>query len=380
MVTIPQVYDWDDSTQGVILSSFFWGYIISQVPASQLAQRYGAKSLVLVAGASCAFLTVITPWAAGISWKLLVAIRMIQGFFQGFYFPCVHTILSKWAHPSERGTLASVTYSGAQIGTVIMLASSGIIASSFMGWPGIFYCSGGICLAWTIAFYIFGANSPATCTSISYEEKAFIESMPGSNKGTLPVPWKEIFKSKAVISLIIVHCTHNWGYWTLLTEIPSYLKQVFGFDIKTVRNRPLIQLLLPQISEALSTFLFPFSECPTLRTSLPSAMDFNNDTKPRVRLSHKQKIHIGQCGSEAVQFNRSLGANGIIDCPVLYNEHNISCPAVNHRRRTECWSWCGLSGQSYRLVAKLCWNAHGHHKQHRKHFVAFGTVGCGGYS
>lgn len=47
-------------------------------------------------------------------------------------------------------------------------------------------------------------------------------------------PWGKIFTSMPFISLIIVHCAHNWGFWTLLTKIPSYMKTVLEFDIKQV--------------------------------------------------------------------------------------------------------------------------------------------------
>lgn len=238
-----QVYDWDESTQGLILSSFFWGYIVSQIPASQLALAIGAKTLLCTCGLACGVLTLITPWMASYSWTALLATRMLMGLFQGVFFPCTHTVLSKWAHPMERGRLASITYSGMQVGTVIMLAVSGLIASSFMGWPGIFYCSGAVSLLWSLALYVYGANSPAECAGVSQEERAFIESMPGSSSVTLPIPWREIFTSKPVLALLIVHCTNNWGYWTLLTLIPSYMKQVLGFDIKTVRRSGLIVAL-----------------------------------------------------------------------------------------------------------------------------------------
>ena len=48
-------------------------------------------------------------------------------------------------------------------------------------------------------------------------------------------PWRQIFSSMAFISLLVVHCAHNWGFWTLLTKIPSYMKTVLEFDIKKVR-------------------------------------------------------------------------------------------------------------------------------------------------
>lgn len=218
------------------MSSFFWGYLIAQIPVSQLAQHFGAKILLTIASIFCALLTLITPWAAGIDWKLVLITRALQGLFQGFYFPCVHTMLSKWVHPCERGTLTTITYSGTQAGSVVMLAVSGLLASSPMGWPSIFYFSGAITLLWTILWICLGASSPTTCSRISNEEKNFIESMPGSSQRQLKTPWISILRSTPVIALVIVHSAQCWGFWSLLTEVPSYLVQIFQFDIKTVNS------------------------------------------------------------------------------------------------------------------------------------------------
>lgn len=190
--------------------------------------------LLTFASIMCALLTMITPWAASIDWKLMLLTRALQGLFQGFYYPCVHTLLSKWVHPSERGTLTTFTYSGTQAGSVVMLGISGILASSSIGWPSIFYVSGSATLVWTILWAIFGASSPAVCPRITIEEKKFIETMPGSSQLRLKTPWPSILRSTPVIALVIVHSTQCWGFWTLLTETPSYLQQIFDFDIKTV--------------------------------------------------------------------------------------------------------------------------------------------------
>ncbi|XP_037035937.1 putative inorganic phosphate cotransporter isoform X2 [Bradysia coprophila] len=227
-------YDWSESKRGLILSSFFWGYVISQVPAGLLAQRYGPKIFLLSTALICSLLTILTPVAASLGWKVLCALRVLQGLSQGFVFPSVHTSLAKWVHPSERGLLGTFTYSGTQIGTVLMLAVSGVIAASSLGWPGIFYISGALGVVWSIAFYIFGSNSPSDYASITKDEREYIESMPGSsNDRKKVIPWREIFKSKPFWALLISHCAQNWGFWTLLTQIPSYMKHTLNFDIKS---------------------------------------------------------------------------------------------------------------------------------------------------
>lgn len=220
--------------RSLVLSSFFWGYIVSQVPAGLLAQRYGAKILLVISLGLCSVLTILTPLAAGWGWECLCAARVIQGLAQGFIYPSVHTLLARWVHPSERGLLSTFTYSGTQMGTVVMLAISGIIAASTVGWPGIFYISGGLTGVWTVVWLWLGCDSPAVSRRISPAEKAFIETTAGcSTSGETKVtPWRSILLSPPFWALMVAHSAQNWGFWTLLTEIPSYMKDVLKFDIK----------------------------------------------------------------------------------------------------------------------------------------------------
>jgi len=51
---------------------------------------------------------------------------------------------------------------------------------------------------------------------------------------SLKVPWLSIAKSPPVWAVAIAHFTNNWGYYTLLTCLPSYLKHILHFDIKSV--------------------------------------------------------------------------------------------------------------------------------------------------
>ncbi|XP_037945913.1 putative inorganic phosphate cotransporter isoform X3 [Teleopsis dalmanni] len=233
-------YNWTEKTKSLLLSSFFWGYVVTQVPAGSLARKFGGKVMLLYGILICSLGAVLTPLAADIGdWKLVCALRVIQGLSQGVVFPSTHTILSKWAPVDERGTLGTYCYAGSQFGTVIMLASSGLLASSSLGWPSIFYISGSVGLVWVAAWILWGASSPNDFKSISNEEKKLIETSLGQNvenddnKKTVKTPWGKFFTSMPFLVLILVHSTHNWGFWTLLTEIPSYMKNVLGMDIKS---------------------------------------------------------------------------------------------------------------------------------------------------
>lgn len=50
----------------------------------------------------------------------------------------------------------------------------------------------------------------------------------------LSTPWKSILRSVPVWALLMVQCAQSWGFWMLLTEIPSYMASIMRFDITKV--------------------------------------------------------------------------------------------------------------------------------------------------
>lgn len=49
-----------------------------------------------------------------------------------------------------------------------------------------------------------------------------------------PTPWKAILTSLPVWGLFATQTGNNYCFWTLLTQIPSYMNYVMHFDIKSV--------------------------------------------------------------------------------------------------------------------------------------------------
>ncbi|KAG5861854.1 hypothetical protein JTB14_035474 [Gonioctena quinquepunctata] len=104
-------YNWTDKS--VVLSAFFWGYILPQVGAGWLANNYGPKWFLIGAMAVCSLAGMSLPsLAAAFGSQGVMVGRAIQGLSQGFIFPCIHNLLSKWVPPSERGRLGTFVYAG----------------------------------------------------------------------------------------------------------------------------------------------------------------------------------------------------------------------------------------------------------------------------
>ncbi len=64
-----------------------------------------------------AVLTLITPLAAKSGLYVLIAVRVIEGVFEGVTLPCIHDIWSRWAPPHERSRMATIALAGTYVGT-----------------------------------------------------------------------------------------------------------------------------------------------------------------------------------------------------------------------------------------------------------------------
>ncbi|XP_012234521.2 putative inorganic phosphate cotransporter [Linepithema humile] len=230
-----QEFDWDMQIKNLILSSFFWGYTCTQIPASILAQQWTAQRLFSLTLILAGLLTLSAPIAAYYGgWQMVVATRVICGLAQGTVLPCLHTLLSKWTPPEERGRFSTFVYSGGWMGNVVCLLSTGFLAASPIGWPSCFYVWGSLSVLCGIAFYLFGKNSPSEHPSIPLDEKEYIEiSLGVTEVDEKPnTPWISIFRSLPVWALLVTQCAQGWGFWMLLTETPSYMTSIMRFDIQ----------------------------------------------------------------------------------------------------------------------------------------------------
>ncbi|XP_055900366.1 sialin-like isoform X1 [Biomphalaria glabrata] len=229
--------DWDKTTQGTILGSFFWGYLIGQVPAGWIATKFGGKWVYAVTMLVSSVATVLTPLMSNFSYIALIVVRVVLGVATGMTFPAMHTIWGRWAPPLERTKLITFTYAGAQVGIVLTFPLSGMLCKYGFaeGWPSIFYVTGIACFIWSIAWILLVSDDPSKHKRISKIERDYIisslKNSKVSNSGTLKVPWLRIFTSMPVWAIVVANITSDWGAYTLLTNIPTYINEVLKFDI-----------------------------------------------------------------------------------------------------------------------------------------------------
>ncbi|KAK3593079.1 hypothetical protein CHS0354_038105 [Potamilus streckersoni] len=231
-------FNWEKEVQGLVLGSFFWGYMVTQLPGGWLASHYGGKRVFGWFVFVCSVATLLTPFAARTDLKLLIAVRVIAGIGQGVVWPAMQVIWAHWAPPLEYSKLGGFCYAGAQVGNVITFPIAGLLCEYGFdgGWPSIFYILGGLGLVWFVAWMLVVADTPWEHSRISEEEKLYImHSLKGkisTSKTTIKIPWLKIITSLPVWAIFVTHTCANWGTYTFMTNIPTYMKEVLKFDIK----------------------------------------------------------------------------------------------------------------------------------------------------
>ena len=110
-------YVWNKTVQGLILGSFFWGYIVTQIPGGWLATRIGGKRVYGLSMLLATVATFLTPVAAQTSYIFLIVLRILVGIASVSCYTFVVTScmsLSPLPHPLSstgvgyRGTCSAV--------------------------------------------------------------------------------------------------------------------------------------------------------------------------------------------------------------------------------------------------------------------------------
>lgn len=230
--TIVQVreFDWSSKDKGFLLSSFFYGYVLSEFPGGWLSKRFGGATILGLVVTCSSISTLLLPFVAEQGIMVIIIFRAVVGIFEGGSFPSMYTIFSRWAPNDEKSVLLSVGLTGPYAATAICLPLYGVL-SHYYGWRSLFYVSGVISLLWVALWFKEIRNDPKDDPKITQVELKYIQDSVGEQyKRKVKYPWKKIFTSLPVWAIFVTDLCECWGYFTMLTELPSFLNDVYQFD------------------------------------------------------------------------------------------------------------------------------------------------------
>lgn len=231
ILPMAQQYGWDIATQGWILSSFFMGYLVTQLIGGWWATRIGGRALLAFGVLWWSVFTVLTPLAASYSLRALIAARIGMGLGEGVAFPAIYQLFGRWIPLEERARAAALNGSGIPLGTVAATLLTPWLAGSF-GWPVVFYACGAVGLVWYVFWHFTSSERLEEAPGIHASEVAYVRAHTAPDTAKPEVPWGAILRAPAVWVLVFNHFCSNWGFYVILSWLPRYFADVHGLNLK----------------------------------------------------------------------------------------------------------------------------------------------------
>lgn len=205
----------EESSLGIVLSSFFAGYALMQIPGGWLADKYGSKRVMIVALVMWSVFTALT----GVAWSLasLLVIRFLFGIGESGFPAASSKAIAEYFPKAERAKAQSAMLSSNAFGAAL----APLVAAPMMlwlGWRMMFVVIALIGFV-LVAVYAIFLRKPAPKEKA--QKKTSGRSMSMKDLLQTPIMWK----------LVVAWFGLDVVLWGFASWLPSYLLKVRHLDL-----------------------------------------------------------------------------------------------------------------------------------------------------
>ena len=257
IIPMQEQFGWSEFHVGIILSSFYFGYMFTLIVGGYLADKYGGKKVLGYGLLIWSFFTIITPFFAysGLWW--LVFIRILMGLGEGITFPSWHAIYARWIPFNERTRAVAFTNSGIAAGTVFGYAVAALIISSY-SWEWVFYLFGILGVFWYFFWNRSVTSFPENNKYLSKNELRLIKNEAPSKETAPSIPFLKLLKNMPFLAIALATFCNNWSLYTFLSYLPKYVNAPLnegGMGVDLGSSTFVIAILIPCVVSIISLIL-----------------------------------------------------------------------------------------------------------------------------
>jgi MFS transporter, ACS family, hexuronate transporter len=214
---IGEEFDLSKTEQGWLVTTFALAYLVFQVPGGMLADRFGAKRLLLVSLLLWSAFTALT----GAMWGFfaLVAVRGLFGVAQALFPGASFKALAERTTPDRRATAAGSMLASNSLGAGLAPLVVAPVLLAF-GWRDTFWIVAGAgALIGTLLWALLPRPLPARLSE------------PDRTDGAAAPGIATVLRSAAVWKFAALFCATNMLVYGLITWVPSYLIEERGISL-----------------------------------------------------------------------------------------------------------------------------------------------------
>lgn len=236
---IAQDYGFDDRAVGLILGAFGLGYFVTTLVGGVAVDRFGARSVLIVAAIAWSLAMLGTGLAVGFV-SLYIA-RTALGLAEGPNFPAMNRTVACWLPMHERASALSFSL----VAVPVALAIGAPIVTTLLatvGWRGAFIALSVAGLAWAPLWIWLYRNTPDESDRVGPAERDYIAD--DGAEASRPAGRQRTFASRQDWRFILTNPTlmaNTWAFFVFgyflfffMTWLPDYLQQVYKLSLTQV--------------------------------------------------------------------------------------------------------------------------------------------------
>lgn len=244
---LKQEYPITNFEAGAIMSFFFLGYAVSQIPAGLFYSRFGIRSLASLSILGFSFITFLLGTVNSI--VTMKWLRFALGIAEGPTPVGISSTINNWFPPQEKATATGLGYIGATMFAPIIVPPIAVWIAVAFGWRYVFYAFAMPGIIMAIVWYIYIKDRPEEskfCNSQEvnhirevledgsignvHKDLGWIDKFIRAKKVTLVNTNKKIFLSWNIVGNTVAYFFMVCVLQGLLTWIPSYLVSAKGYS------------------------------------------------------------------------------------------------------------------------------------------------------
>jgi len=209
----------DPASFGFVLSAFALGYACMQMPGGFLADRFGAKRLLIAAPIVWSIFTGLTGLATTLT--SLIVIRICFGLAEGSSNAAYYKIVGDNYTAKERAGANAVWLTALALGPAFVAPIASLLLR-LDGWQHLFF------------WFTIPGLLVALLVYLTIPDQSKLAVVQDAPDGGHSVSWRVLLGRSSSWLIFFGYLTFNVGFWGYLGWMPSYLSIERHIDVKTL--------------------------------------------------------------------------------------------------------------------------------------------------